>query len=163
MVMRHQPSTRVAITLLVVGALIAGCGTDATEPGPLATISTLPGSAVDLPPDMAATGMEVAPIMLEDAISQSDAIAIAAKEYGLRYEGGVVDAYLVSLTDPGTLGGESPIRDRAVWLVHYSGLAIPYTGPIMPDGTPAEGGTIDEAYVVLDAITGEWLFTQESG
>ena len=49
-----------------------------------------------------------------------------------------------------------------MWLIRFSGLSIPYFGPVTPVGTPAEGGTIRYAYVVLDATTGEWLYTQET-
>ena len=68
------------------------------------------------------------------------------------YAGGSIEDYLVSRTDV-------PVRNPVVWLIRYADFSDPHTGPITADGSPAEGGTITHAYMVVDAFTGDWLYT----
>jgi hypothetical protein len=131
---------------------------DTTTP-PALTSSTL---AV-LPPDLATAGLDASPAVAEGTISADEAARRVAEETGGRYAAGSTDAYLVSLTDDGTSRSDRPIHDRLVWLFRYSDLSIPYTGPVTADGTPAEGGVVTHAYVVIDAFTGDWLYTTETG
>lgn len=150
----HDRRVTVLLTLVVVAGA-AGCAAPAVD--------SASSTAVSMPADVAAAGFNATPIAAEGVISVEEAIATASREYGQRYGEGSIDAYLVNLTDPGTLRSDTPIRDRLVWLIRYGDLSIPYTGPMTADGTPAEGGTITHAYLVIDAVTGDWLYTTETG
>ncbi len=112
---------------------------------------------MELPTDALPAGAVATPFTGEGAISEERALATVDAEYGQRYQGGEVDAFLVTLTDPGAL-----VEERPVWLVRYSGLSISSSGPMTADGTPAEGGLVRFAFVVLDAFTAEWLYTEET-
>ena len=64
------------------GAVTAGCGVGGAELDPSDAVIASLESVADFPSDMVATGM-VAPITLESAIPEPEAIAIATNEHGL--------------------------------------------------------------------------------
>jgi hypothetical protein len=118
---------------------------------------------VDLPEDISTAGLEAAPANIDNAIPRSQAIEIADGEYGERYEEAGTTAYLVELTIPARAEGEPRINDRPVWLIRYTGLDIPVAGPVAPEQDSAEEISVSHAYVILDARSGAWLFTKETG
>jgi hypothetical protein len=153
----------------VVGALVVFGGTaqwlasgaTANPSGlvePQATRGELP-----VPADLEALGLGIPDTSSEGKISMDDAVAVALREHGQQFAGGKIDAYLVRLTDPATAGGDLEITDRDVWIVRFSGLDIQVSGPDTPDRIPVDGGTIEYAYVYVDAVTGEWLLTRAEG
>ncbi|HZD21847.1 MAG TPA: hypothetical protein VE569_00350 [Acidimicrobiia bacterium] len=157
----HGKRVGVLLTVLVTLGPV-GCGAPAADPEtsvPLASGSSIVRS---IPPDVAAAGLRATPVTVEGTISAEAALGIHSRETRESYAGGSVDAFLVSLTDVSTLRSDRPVRDRVVWLIRYADLSIPYSGPLTADGTPAEGGTITHAYVVVDAFTGELLYTMET-
>ena len=117
---------------------------------------------LDLPDDIGAAGLETAPASVDNAIPRGQAIEIADSEYGERYGGARTTAYLVELTIPDSAAGDYLIHDRPVWLIRYSGLAIPVNGPVSPDSASDEATSVGHAYVVLDARSGVWLLTKET-
>ena len=143
------------ITAFVVCLLLTASGCAADDPA----IST---TVLDLPQDVSTAGFDIAPAYIDDAIPRSEAIEIAHREYGERYEGSERTAYLVELTIPDTTEGDPSIHDLPVWLIRYSGLDIPVAGPVSPNPTSAEAITVGHAYVVLDARSGAWLLTKET-
>lgn len=72
---------------------------------------------VDLPDDISAAGLEVAPANIDNAIPRSQAIEIAHGEYGERYEEAGTTVYLVELTVPDRAEGEPLVYHRPVWLI----------------------------------------------
>jgi hypothetical protein len=119
--------------------------------------------ALDLPKDINAAGLEAAPATIDNAIPRSQAMEIADGEYGERYEEAGTTAYLVELTIPDRTEGEPLIYNRPVWLIRYTELDIPVTGPGSPEPASAEEITVSHAYVILDARSGTWLLTKETG
>ena len=122
-----------------------------------------PAPHLDLPEDIGAAGLETGPIDIDNAIPRSRAIEIADGEYGDRYQQAEATAYLVELTISDRGEADPLIRNRPVWLIRYSGLDIPVAGPVVPEPVPAEAATVDHAYVILDARSGDWLLTKETG
>jgi hypothetical protein len=94
-------------------------------------------------------------------IPREEALLAAAKVVPWVGDGASVDAYLVFVEDralePELLG------DRPIWLVRYAGFELPLPRPITSDRTPAEAGSVNLAYVFVDAATGEWLLTRVDG
>lgn len=157
---RPKPVTTILLATIIA---VTSCGEpstsgDGSEPA-VRTSSTAPA----LPPDLGAAGFDVSLSDAVGTITAEQAALRAEQETGDRYADGSTEAYLVTLTDDGTSRSDEPTRDRVVWLFHYSGLVIPYSGPMLPDGTPAEGGLVTDSYVVIDAFTGNWIYTTETG
>jgi hypothetical protein len=113
-------------------------------------------------PELANTGIVTSPISPEGEITRDRALDVIRTQYGAMFDGGRLEASLVAVTDPSTLESDDPIRDRPVWLLKYSGLNLPASAPMRADGTPAEAHALQVAYVYVDAMTGEWLFTRYS-
>ena len=94
------------------------------------------------------------------AIGRAAALDIAAREYDPGLLGASsVDAYLETITMPGTLRSASPIKDRGVWIVRLGGLSQQVGGPLGDVG-PAPLRTLTVAYIVVDATTGEFLLAE---
>jgi hypothetical protein len=136
-------------------ALLAGCALPPEDASPADSGSRAPQpTPVSLPEDAVAAGLSAVQLSPDEAavaISPDEAVEIANAQVPSS-TAGEVTTYLVRLTDPST-----HISDRPVWLIRYSGLSLPVSGPPLPDG--ADPGTMSIAYVYIDAITGEYLLT----
>ena len=154
------PGTRVSTVLTVTAVLLAlmGCAeplvpadaasSDAPPPTPVPV--SLPLDAVEF----GLTAVTLSPDEAALAISRERAVEIAEREIGVVPEGAHAEAYLVRLTDPSTAG----MVDRPVWLVCFSGLALPVSlVALTGQETTTDPGTMSYAYVYLDAQTGEFL------
>jgi hypothetical protein len=90
----------------------------------------------------------------EAAISAANALydakALGASE---------VQAFLETVTVGGTLASDEPIKDRGVWIVRLSGMAVEQGGPPTEAGKPVAGHILTTAFVFLDAVTGEFIMT----
>lgn len=93
-------------------------------------------------------------------ISLDQALRAVELEFGNEIKGEHVEPFLVRVTDASTLGSSKPITDRPAWVLWYSGLHIPVSGPAKPNGVPSDGGTLTWAVVLVDASTGEWVSSQ---
>lgn len=144
-------------TLVILGvcAVVIAAGCAPNDPVFSAVSPELPG-------DIREAGLEATTLSTDDAIPLNQAIAIASSEYGTRYEGASINAYLVELSVSDTAQGQPAIHDRPVWLIRYSGLSIPVSGPVSPEPDPGEEITVTHAYVVLNASNGVWLLTKET-
>lgn len=146
---------RLGTTLGLLAILLAAAGALGSRDLPVAAANE------DYPPDVTSL-LKVAPAPTSGYISRATAMEVAARESVWLGEGRV-DAYLVFLTDPDTLRSDEPIRDRAVWLVRYSGLTIGVAGPPGPDGAAGPSFILKYAYVYVDATTGDWIGTRAEG
>jgi hypothetical protein len=91
-------------------------------------------------------------------ISEADALEVAAAAEGSMGRK-PADAWLVRATDSATLRSDSPVADRAVWVVHFSEVNEPVSIPITARSAGEMQSTVDDAYVYIDASTGEYLYT----
>lgn len=137
----------VALLILATAVMLSGASCSAA-------VSGLPAGVV--PVDVSATAINMAPGM----ISESDAIAVVTSKYrDLLGKQGTAEAYLVTATDPTTNG---LIVDRALWIVHLSGIkyaiSIPAGASIDPNQTSVSSG-----FVYVDAYTGTWLLSRFEG
>lgn len=131
--------------LLVVAALLLGLAIRSLVASPVGGV----GVAVLPDADAAELGIQVqAMSSWASAIPESRALATANAQWV--EPPGKVDAFLQLVTDPNSLRADSPILNRPVWIVRYSGISIV---------SPA-GRTIRTAYAFVDAITGEDLGTR---
>jgi hypothetical protein len=89
-------------------------------------------------------------------ISMDQAIAAVGKEYDLSTAR--VEATLVTMTDP--TAGDGLIVNRPVWVVHLSGISDPISIPFGVTKLPIHR-FLTNAYVYIDAYTGEWLISRE--
>jgi hypothetical protein len=71
-----------------------------------------------------------------------------------------VDAYLATITVPATARSATPVENQGVWIVRLTGMSQEQPGPITADGVPAQSHFLHRAYVFVDAVTGEFLFTE---
>lgn len=131
--------------------------------GALSAASIVLGQEPDLASALARSGVTVRPLTTDIAVTRYTALAVAETVQEDAFKAGNRDATLVSASDPMTMRGDEPIADRPVWIVRYTGLAIPVGGPIREDGRAADGGVFITAYIYIDAITGEWLLTRLEG
>lgn len=133
----------------------------------LGVLLTAASIARGMEPDLVATlaegGVTVRPVTTTGFITREQALAVADEVQEEAFKAGDRDAALVSATDPMTIRGDNPVADRAVWIVRYTGLAIPVGGPIRENGTAADGGVFTTAYIYIDAISGDWLLTKLEG
>jgi len=89
-------------------------------------------------------------------ISGESAIKIALEHYqGLNTEA-QVDAYLGTTTDANTA---ETVKDRLVWIVHLSGIAMPVS---VPGGVknPPRPADMSNGYIYIDAYSGAWLISR---
>lgn len=156
------PGTRVSAVLTITAVLLAltGCAeplvsadaasSDAPPPAPVPV--SLPLDAVEF----GLTAVALSPDEAALAIPRERAVELAEKEIGPVPEGARAEAYLVRLTESSTAG----MVDRPLWLVCFSGLALPVSPiTLTSQVTTTDPGTMSYACVYLDARTGEWLAT----
>jgi uncharacterized iron-regulated membrane protein len=142
---------RVALVAVVTGLLVAAAGCRvAGSVGGNTDSAALPADAV--PADVVAS---VAP-PAEGMISRDEAISAAAKQYSTLLRDGNVAAYLVVATDPSTRGPVE-ITDRALWVLHVSGVAYPIS---VPYGRSTESDSVSNGWIYIDAYTGKWLLSR---
>jgi hypothetical protein len=108
-----------------------------------------------VPAGAAARGVMTTAITTAAKVTLNEALAAVKGEYGDSFDRAKVDAYLVHATDDTTM-----VRDADVWLLDITGLSMDVPGPMGPDGKPTYSGTLTEAYVYVDANTGEWLVSK---
>ena len=95
------------------------------------------------------------------ALPADAAVDIATSEFKPDEVGASrVDPYLATITIPSTEQARTPITDRETWIVRFSGMSVENPGPTRADGTVAPGQVLRNAYVFLDALSGEVLFTR---
>lgn len=134
----------VPIFLLVGGVAFALLTRAGSGPGA--------GDATEIPADVLALGTDVRAASPEGKISAEEAVAAFEKVWGAS-EGGRVQTFLVTLTDP-----EVMLESRTVWVVKLSGVPVPFGIPDVPQGIPRPSSTAgDVLYSYVDALTGEWL------
>jgi hypothetical protein len=86
-------------------------------------------------------------------LTKEDALAKAMELYGEDAMGASkVDAHLVSATPEIALRTPGP-----TWIVHMSGMGMVMTGPAEEEDTPVATAVVDNLYVYIDAVTGEFL------
>lgn len=112
--------------------------------------ATITGSGLA---DVSVTPLQAGPGM----ISEAEAISAAGKVQSIPGSASM-NASLVIMTDPNTLRGDTPIKNRAVWLVHLSGIAYPVSVPF--GAKLPENPTLSNGYVYIDAYTGDWLLSR---
>lgn len=140
--------TALVATIAIVAALAIRGAYSGLQPGE--------GDA-SIPADVRALATEITPVSPAGSISADEAIAAFERAMG-RWDGAEITTYLVRMTSP-----ELPaLKDRAVWVVKYDGVQVPFSIPDIPhdverswpNGTPTAGEVI---YAFVDAETGEWL------
>ena len=129
----------------------------------VAAVSLTLGQEPDIAAELANSGVQVEPLTGDGFITREEALAVADEVQDDAFKSAARDAALVSVSDPTTMRGDEQVSDRPLWIVRYSGLAIPVGGPVREDGTTADGGVFTTAYIYIDAINGEWLFTRLEG
>lgn len=149
---RTETSAVVAALLLAAcsaagvpaGGPTAGSSRDAAAVTPRVSTSTLPA-------DIAALGRLAAPA--DAKITAADALRVAHAT-GAAIDGATVKTFLIKVTQAPDIMG------RTAWLIHYSGFARLEPGPPDAHGKPQPAHTIRNAYVFIDADTGEFLRTE---
>ena len=145
--------TKVLITIAAVGLFVV------FVPGVLPPIQH-GAVAAELRNDPALSGLDLSLADPEGKISRDAALEVVSREFGDMFDVSQADAYLVTVTDPATMRGATPIDTRALWLIRFTNLAIPAPAPITADGSSALARPYATGYVYVDAVTGEWLLTR---
>jgi hypothetical protein len=88
-------------------------------------------------------------------ITREQAIA-AAQAHHLFAPTAHVDAYLGTASDSTAAGA---ISNRAVWIVHLSGISVPIS---IPAGVklPAPPQDLTNGYIYIDAVSGAWILSR---
>jgi hypothetical protein len=92
-------------------------------------------------------------------IPAAQALTAAAQEYAFDETTAAISPFLETASVPGTFGTILEIRERPVWIVRCSGLAIPQPGVVTPNGSSTHDRILHTAFVFIDASTGEFLMT----
>jgi hypothetical protein len=118
-------------------------------------------AAIPLPTDVTRLGLETSAVTpLRVAVSSSDAI-FAAWEVAphLKDHNPIVDAYLVTATDPNWVEANG-FKDRNIWIVRFSGLALEFPLPPSADASEPKVMTAHFAYMLIDADSKEAIDLQ---
>jgi len=136
---------RKAAQIAVLAMLALACTAGGDQPGT---------SAASLPPEAADLRLVVDEIVPPSSVTETEAIQIANAESGFNKDATKVEAWLRQVTDP-----SSPmlLTDRAVWLVHYAGVSIETPSVPRADGGVKPGRLMTNAFVFIDANTGEFI------
>ena len=88
------------------------------------------------------------------AVHLDVAIAIANAESGFNKGATSSEAWLRRVTHP-----NSPmlLTDRAVWIVHYASVVIRTSSIPLQDGTTQPGRVLTNAFVFIDASSGDFI------
>jgi hypothetical protein len=143
----------VLVALIASGVVATACtgGAQQFSPSPeVAPIATLP-------PEADVLGLEVDPVIPLTAVAEADAIASVNAQFGFDKSADKVEAWLRRVTHP-SAGGV--LTDRAVWIVHYTGLSIESGSVPRADGTVTPGRILTQAWVFIDAETGAHIMNQ---
>lgn len=84
---------------------------------------------------------------VEAATKENDPVELGASR---------VDAYLATITVPSSVDASSPIVDRDVWIIKLSGMSVARPG----SSDAPDSATLSTAYVLVDASTGEVMYTE---
>ena len=117
------------------------------------------GTSSLLPPDVHRLGsVRIATeAESEGAISAEEAVNASRATTDAAW--GEPEAYLVVLTDSGSLVGDKPINGTVVWLLRWDQLALDFGRPQTEDGIRPSRDPYQFAYVVVDAHSAEVLST----
>jgi hypothetical protein len=94
-------------------------------------------------------GIVVSPVTRDVSISEQRALELAAQDWAPPDPKVEFAAFLFSVTSSDRDRSGSPMKDRPVWIVRYTGLDVHSPG----------GLAISRAYSYFDAMTGEYLGT----
>ena len=139
------------VALVAIVGLVLALQMSALGPG------TSPGSDRDQPAFFAPEGVAfVAATPGPGMISSESAIKIALEHYqGLNAEARVY-AYLGTTTDANTADA---VKERLVWIVHLSGIAMPVSVPAGVKNPPRPAD-MSNGYIYIDALSGSWLISR---
>ena len=107
-----------------------------------------------MPPEADRLGIEVDPVIPSASVSEAEAILAANAENGFDREADSVESWLRRVTDPAS---RQVLDDRAVWIVHYTGLSIETPSVPRADGGVTPGRILTQAWVFIDADTGAFV------
>jgi hypothetical protein len=148
----------VAATFVVLGiAMLYARHADRTQAAGLdaapvdASAYRVPAKVATLLDDVEISG---APAVAIPAVA---AVGIARAEYNFDLPALEMTPYLATVTSRGTIGTDSPIVDRAVWIVALTGLVNEVYPPAQPNAKVAPR-VLTRLFVFIDALTGEFLY-----
>jgi hypothetical protein len=136
---------------IAVAALLAGtiAASGASSRAPVA-----PGLGLD-PAQQGDLNLVPAADTPKTTVDQAYQAALKEYDWDLAPGDPTFEAGLAMLSIPASGG---VVDSREVWVIHISGLKQWVDGPMSPDGA-LPGRTLSNAYVLIDADSGEYLMT----
>ena len=96
----------------------------------------------------------ITPLEREGYVPEDEALRAAAAQ-GYTFAGASRDAFLVRLTSAHV----PDLRDRPVWVVRFTAISVNMPAPQPATGTLAPRPSHSRAYVIIDAVSAEFLHT----
>lgn len=162
--MKRFLGIRVAITALVIGSLITGCGGETSEVNAGAPATSAPTAPTDLVEGFAGLGRGFTPTPLQGrspAVSSDTAVDRALAEWPgpersavATHFGSYSRAGIAQNLPEGVNAGPAVDAPVDVWIVTLPDVVLPISGPV---GVEPQEPTPTDLHVIVDATTGEVL------